>query len=710
MDDAVLKVFEPKRTIVALAAVAGLVSAPWAFGQQAAASRHAVPSAPLEEVIVTGERLTDTGIGRGTSFGVLGEREILDTPFSVSAFTEALIDNTGARSLSELLVRDPSVSAEITGSGYRDSLSIRGFAVGTGAYLYDGIIGLVPTDGYLPLATVERVEVFRGANAFIVGASAGSGVGGAINIVPKRPAAEAVNEVTIGYHTDSPLVAVDFSRRFGAGDRFGARVSGARQVGDGAADQYRRHTESYALNLEWRASDDLSFGAQVDRFRDRTDGYRDNILLLPGVRVPDVPDPKRNYLQPWTFIEQSGVRALVQARWEFAPGWKLSGGYGEIDGDGENGYFSAFGRVINDAGDIVSAPFRSFQPERDVGAGQALLTGEFDAGGVTSKVTLGYSTATTTFLGSGSATPPITSNIYRPVYVPEPAVAPGGAPSKFDTSVRSLIGIYEAKLFGDRLSLLGGLRDVEIEVDTLAADYDDGKASPFGAVSFKPTANSQLYVSYTQGLERGGVAPIGAINANEALPPGVAEQYELGAKVDLSGLIVSAAIFEISRPLEFLNADRRYVQDGLQVHRGAEFQAQGNVGERLRLVSGITYLDASVDNGNSSVRDNRPLGVPEVSASLFADADVEALPGLSLSAGLLYESAQFADLANTQRVGGWTRVDVGTRYSFSLGETDLVGRLSVDNVLNDGYWAVNAGGALVLSAPRTVRLSLSANF
>ncbi|WP_184202893.1 TonB-dependent receptor [Polymorphobacter multimanifer] len=670
-------------------------------------------AAKVEDIIVTGTRLTDTGIGNKTSLGILGERPILDTPFSVTSFTEALIRNTGARSLSDVLVRDPSVSADSNPAGPQDGFAIRGFFVGRGAYMYDGIPGLTLNDGYLSVANLERVEVFRGANAFLAGASPFGGVGGAINLVPKRPGDAPVNEAYVGYQSDSPLAGVDFSRRFGANQQFGVRFNGYYQSGNGAVDQLQRRTENFALFTDWKPSDTLYLSLELQRFRDRTDGYRDDVFLAAGVAVPRIPDLKRNYLQPWTFIEQSGVRWTAQARWEFVPGWSVQAGYGKIDGDRDNGYYSAFGEVTDNAGTIVSFPFRSYQPNNDIEAGQFLLKGKFSALGGQTLLTAGYTLSDTYFFGFAGATPlaPITSNLFNPVYVPAPAAPQGANPSGINiTEVRGWVGMAEQRWFDERLSVLAGVRKVDIKLDTFFAQFDDGRTSPFGALSFKPTVNSTIYASYTEGLERGGTAPVAAINANETLPPGITRQYELGGKIDLGGLLATAAVFEISRPLEFINAARFFVQDGRQTHRGAELQLQGSIRRDVRVISGITYLDATIDNGNPALKGNRPLGVPEWTGTLFVDADIAPLPGLTINGGLIYKGPQFADLANTQRVESSTRVDAGARYAFDAGDTRLTARLSVENILNDGYWSVNSGGGLLLSSPRTVRLSLSAEF
>ncbi|WVM90399.1 hypothetical protein UMZ34_09645 [Halopseudomonas pachastrellae] len=108
---------------------------------------------------------------------------------------------------------------------------MRGLPIYSDDIAYNGLYGLLPRQ-YMGTEFVERVEVLRGANAFLNGAApGGSGLGGAINIVPKRATNEPLNEVTAGVRSGGQYyTAGDFSRRF-ADDRIGMRLNMARRDG-----------------------------------------------------------------------------------------------------------------------------------------------------------------------------------------------------------------------------------------------------------------------------------------------------------------------------------------------------------------------------------------------------------------------------------------------------------------------------------------------
>src|SRR5687768_3306216 len=72
--------------------------------------------AVLDTIIVTGEQLPDTYAGgqvaRGSRLGLLGNRDIMDAPFSTTGLTAAFLQDIGARSLSQALVVDASVQLQ----------------------------------------------------------------------------------------------------------------------------------------------------------------------------------------------------------------------------------------------------------------------------------------------------------------------------------------------------------------------------------------------------------------------------------------------------------------------------------------------------------------------------------------------------------------------------------------------------------------------
>jgi iron complex outermembrane receptor protein len=123
----------------------------------------------------------------------------MDTPFSITSYTNTLIQDQQARGLGDVLQNDPSVQVARGFGNFQESFFIRGFLLPSDDVSYNGLFGLLPRQFIAP-ELFERLEVLRGASGFLTGANpGGSGIGGAINVLPKRAPNEALNRVTLGY-------------------------------------------------------------------------------------------------------------------------------------------------------------------------------------------------------------------------------------------------------------------------------------------------------------------------------------------------------------------------------------------------------------------------------------------------------------------------------------------------------------------------------
>lgn len=156
------------------------------FGSPFPARANAIDSpdsATLDAVVVTATR---------------DAQALTDVPESVSIVTREEIDNTSALSLDEILRRVPSLDVPIS-SSYQlhptsDNVSMRGLGGIRALVMVDGIPLNDPFFGYVqwnrvPLESIERVEIVRGADAALWGNYA---MGGVINILTRTPDANAL--------------------------------------------------------------------------------------------------------------------------------------------------------------------------------------------------------------------------------------------------------------------------------------------------------------------------------------------------------------------------------------------------------------------------------------------------------------------------------------------------------------------------------------
>src|SRR5690606_23786832 len=107
-------------------------------------------------------------VASGGRVGLLGHRDLLDTPFSATHYTAKLIEDQQAQSIGDVLVNEPAVGNPYSRGAGRDEFNIRGFTLFNYDVSYNGLYGVSPRNAS-SLIGVERVEVLRGPNALLNG-------------------------------------------------------------------------------------------------------------------------------------------------------------------------------------------------------------------------------------------------------------------------------------------------------------------------------------------------------------------------------------------------------------------------------------------------------------------------------------------------------------------------------------------------------------
>jgi iron complex outermembrane receptor protein len=260
---------------------------------------------------------------------------------------------------------------------------------------------------------------------------------------------------------------------------------------------------------------------------------------------------------------------------------------------------------------------------------------------------------------------------------------------------------------------------------TQNAGYDQSANTPVAGIVYKPMKNLSLYANYAEALQQGPTASgftvdpvtgaqVPPINQGQIFTPFTSRQKEIGVKYDNGKLGMSAALFTTSQPLAGIQ-DQVFGIFGEQRNRGLELSVFGMPAKGLRVLGGLTLLDAEQRRTAGGVNQGKDaIGVPDTQLNLGTEWDVPGVRGLSLNARALYTSTQYADAANTQQLPSWTRFDLGANYLTRIMERDVTLRARVDNAFDRNYWASAGGypgaGYLVLGAPRTFTVSATVDF
>ncbi|MGJ8521819.1 Ferrichrome receptor FcuA [Carnimonas sp. R-84981] len=715
-----------------------MVGSPLALAQQSDASASAAdqgPATAMDTVVVTAKGFVAGGdqpvpvhdgsngqIATGGRLGVLGEQDAFDVPFNIVSYTAKRVEDKQAHTLGAALRGDPGVQI---GSGYGNNsqtFHIRGFELTGDDVSYGGLYGLLPRQLVNPIGA-ERVEVFKGASAFLNGVSpSGSGVGGSVNIEPKRAEDTPLFRTTVGYNTDDyRYAAIDAGRRFGDDKEWGVRLNAMHGTGDTPinGDDDNRN-KAYTLGLDYRGSR-LRSSIDVGYERDTLKGNRGGIYLGQGLdAMPTAPSARTNYTPDWNYSRLESTYGMWRGEYDFSDDWTGYAGFGFSKAH----EFSRAGvpSVVNSNGDATfGMPMDTHHDEKHF-TYQTGVRGHFDTGAVAHAVNLGFSGAVSRSYNAytfGSVGSGANNNIHAPSDVALNHPAPTGDPSLASRTRANGISLSDtASLFDDQLKLTAGVRYQQLTVrnwdlsGTPTSDFNDNGYTPMYGVVYQPTEHLSLYANYIQSLQAGPQVPlkngsgVPYPNAGQTLGIVRSKQYETGIKLDYEKAGGALSAFRIEQPNASGNGTS-YGLDGKKTVKGIELSGFGEPVDGWHIMGGVTYMNADL-KGTSGHDGNDPIGVPKYYATLSNSWEVPGVNGLALTSDVIRSGSQFADDGNRYRLRPWTRLDAGLRYQASLSGTPVTLRANVDNLTNNGYWdAANQSGYVTMGTPRTLRLSAS---
>ena len=248
------------------AAVAALSLASWI--QQASAQALA-PERPesgnkLPVVTVAGERMGSFK-SDSVQVGTFRDMAPLDVPQTSNVITREVLDAQATTSLFGALRNTAGVTrSQLNGSTY-DNISIRGILVENRSnYRLNGslpVINLID----IPMENKERVEVLKGASSMYYGFVPPSGI---VNMVTKRAGKDPVTNLSMMVnHYGGANMHIDFGRRFGDEQQFGARINLLAGREDIGIQNFSGYRSLMSGAFDWRVNDKLSFRFDVENYR-----------------------------------------------------------------------------------------------------------------------------------------------------------------------------------------------------------------------------------------------------------------------------------------------------------------------------------------------------------------------------------------------------------------------------------------------------------
>ena len=655
----------------------------------------------LPTVNVTAPRPTSTTSAVPNVMGIPGG-DLAEAPAQVTVVPAATLREPGTHSLSSTLTNLSSVSENYAIIGYYENFSIRGYTLDLGsAYRINGFV--VPGEMHMGLDNKERIEVLQGIGTLAAGAT---GPGGIMNFATKRAADVQSARVELNQQGGS-YVGVDLG--LAPGDRgIGLRINAAYEELRPYAEKAKGTRNFLSLALDAKPIDALTLTADLE-YQRRSQPAVPGFQLLGGTTLPTGIDPATNInQQPWTRpVTNESTFAGLRADYRPAPEWRFTAGVGQ--GLARISDNLAFPSGCNNApvqffcanGDYVLYDYHASELRQTTQVDTS-ATRSWQLGALKHDTTFGVDRierkiiqrdfySSTNYDAFGLAESGNLGSVSTPL--PAPPTASTDQPT---TRARQTGVFLTDTIAWQAWRLQLGLRYTRISQITPGA----GAQAPVWhhlpqiALTRRLTAQARLYASYAQGLEFGSEAPITAANAGALLPPRKTRQLELGYKQEWQTGTLSAALFRMSRPFDYLEPTGtsyaglgNYVSSGQQVHTGAELNAQTALTTHLRLSANATWLRARAEGtGIAAYEGVQVQNIPRFRSALTAAYTLAAVPGLTSSLTWLHVGTRNARADGAASVPGYDRFDAGLAWVTQLAGRKATWQLKVTNLTDKRYW------------------------
>ncbi|GAA0778339.1 TonB-dependent siderophore receptor [Castellaniella ginsengisoli] len=660
---------------------------------------------------------------------------LLDTPKSVQIIPQAIIQDTHATSLEDVLRNSPGITfgAGEGGQPLADRPFIRGASSASNIY----VDGLRDAGGQTrEIFNLESVEVIRGADSALGGRGTG---GGSINLSSKHAHLGNAASASLGIGTDKYLRATaDGNWQLSDTAAFRLNVMGA------SGDMPGRSAVDYK---NWGVAPTISFGlgtptrASISYYHYQTDGMPDygvpltrNTTIKTDTGILDVDRETFYGLYDRDFRKTQADIGTIEIEHDITDRLTVRNAtrYGETIND----------YVVTNPGDglrWLDAPTNTWWLQRGLKsrwqkstilANVTELTGKFETAGLKHRFNAGIELSRETTKNAsynvvtmnGTACPASLPGSAKstldctPLYNPNPNDPWSGSITRNPLSLDAKSTTQAAYFFdsielNEQFSVNAGLRFDRYRIS--GETVPRGAASPVSGdgswnmfnyqlgLIYKPAQNGSIYLSYatasTPPSMTGGDQETLSPTLDE-LKPEKSRTIELGTKWNLldDRLGLTAALFENERRDAQIDLeDGSTAQAGKTRVRGLELGISGKITPKWAVYGGYAYMDSKLVQGDyGNVREGDPLaGTPKHSFSLWSTYKV--LPPLTVGAGAYYVGKTFG--GNQGGAGGgnletympaYWRFDAMASYQFNK---NLSLQLNALNLTDKVYYAHNNG-------------------
>ncbi|MHA8076731.1 TonB-dependent siderophore receptor [Aquirufa sp. TARAVU-A1A] len=459
----------------------------------------------------------------------------MDLPQSVVTLDKSLLEAQQVNRMSDVLMNTNGVYIFGATGGYQEEIAARGFSMASSNTFKNGMRyanGMISE-----LSGVEKVEILKGSAAILYGNVA---AGGVLNLVTKKPKFNFGGEISLrtgswGMYKPSVDVYGGLSKNIAV--RLNASAEQAKSFRVGVSSERVYVNPSILFKLGKKTELILEGDYLADQ---RTPDFGAGII---NYQIVDI--PRERFLGVyWSNIKSSQSSVTTTLTQQINENWTLKW----MNGWRQNAS-NLFSNTRPNAGTLISANgqwIRNLQKsevEESYGITQLDLIGSLNLAGMKHQVLVGldsdfYNTDTYAYNQFNRYdTVNVYINALKSARSDQPAMIPF---TKTMAPIRRL-GIYAQDLIhlNEQWKVLAGIRysyqqtlsDVYAYAtgQTASTSNFDGAFSPRLGIVYKPSLDHALFASYSNSFALNTGVDIN----NQALPPSLIDQYEMGVKNDI---------------------------------------------------------------------------------------------------------------------------------------------------------------------------------
>jgi iron complex outermembrane receptor protein len=680
--------------------------------EQSSAGTYSLVAVPdgamaLPETAIIGVENTESAWGpvegytaTRTAAGTKTDTALVEAPRSISVATRQQMDDRSVHSLDDAVRYMPGITASSYGSDTRiDWLRVRGFEP---TQFLDGLP--LPRGVYAnpkpETWNLDRLALLRGPASSVYGQTP---PGGLLDMVSRRPSAEASSEIQLQYGSDNHR-QINFASTGKIDDagQFLYGISGVVRDSDTQIDHIENKRYNIAPSLTWNIDDDTRLTLLTQFTRDDT-GVTSQFYPIQGTKI-DMPfgkishhknlgDPDYDYYDRTYYALGYAFEHRLNDVWQFKQNLRYTKSDLAFQTVTVNSYNPSFaGFTVDDQGNVgrgttnVDEDISQFAVDNNFQA-------DFATGDIRHTLLLGldHQRSNTNYTSIFGSAPSINDN--NPIYG-QTIVRPPRSSAFYDYDQKTTqTGLYvQDQMALDQWRLTLGGREDWVHTSTQFINKGDAtntqrdKAfSGNAAISYVFDSGFVPYLSYAESFQPTSGADA---TSTDSFKPTEGKQWELGIKYQPPGskTLLSAAVYDLTQKNVSVNSIVNNVtitsQTGEVKVKGLELEAVSDVTDNLKVIAAYTLAKSEVQKGVD--KGNRLQLMPNQQASLWTDYTwhTGVLDGFGVGAGVRYTGNTYGDKGNTWlgKADAYTVFDASVHYD--------LGRL--DNSLKGASLAVNA--------------------